>query len=120
MTDVILRRLSFSFALLIISIILLIGTYWYFAKGPFKNKGVGLLSHVRGLEVYTDNGMKIGRVYEVMIVDNRIYGLMIVVDSNASINLPKIMIRYEFVQSIHDVIVVNSKILEHHQQSQSA
>ncbi|MEK6811200.1 MAG: hypothetical protein AABX96_01685 [Nanoarchaeota archaeon] len=117
-TDIILRRLTFSFVLLIVSIILLIVTYWYFAKGPFKNTK-GLLSYLRGLDVYADNGMKLGRVYEVMIVDNRIYGLMVVVDSKAPINVPKVMIRYEFVQSIHDVVVVNSRIYEAPQFSQS-
>ena len=119
-TEIILSRLKFSFALLIVSILLLIGTYWFYSKGPFRNKGVGLLSHVRGLDVYTDSGMKIGRVYEVMILDNKIYGLMVVVDSSAPISLPKVMIRYEFVQSVHDVVVVNSRILEHNSGGVSA
>src|SRR3989344_5062242 len=82
-TEVILRRIKFSVALLVISIFLLIGSYWFFAKGPFKNK-IGLLSYIRGLDVYTDEGIKIGRVYEVMIENNRIYGLMVVVDRSAA------------------------------------
>src|SRR3989344_6163470 len=117
-TEVILRRIKFSVALLVISIFLLIGSYWFFAKGPFKNK-MGLLSYIRGLDVYTDEGIKIGRVYEVMIENNRIYGLMVVVDSSAPIDAPKIMIRYEFVQNIKDVVVVNSRIVKERSSVQS-
>ena len=64
--------------------------------------------------------MKLGKVYEVIIVDNRIYGLAVVLDSNVAISTPKVMIRYEFVQNIKDVVVVNSRILEPHQQEASA
>ena len=111
LADVVLRRLTFSVVLLIVSILLLVGTYWYFARGPFKNT-IGLLSYVNGKEVYTDHGLKIGRVYDLMIEDNKIYGLMVVVDSNAPISTPKVMIRYEYVENIKDVVIVNSRIVE--------
>ena len=105
-----LRNLALSFTILVLSIGGLI--FIHLKKGRLRNKPTNLLSNVLGLEVYTGNGLKIGCVYEIMIRDNKIYGLMVVVDSNAPVSTPRVMIRYEFIQSIKDVVVVNSMVVE--------
>ncbi|MGV8142376.1 MAG: PRC-barrel domain-containing protein [Candidatus Pacearchaeota archaeon] len=69
------------------------------------------VSEIIGLEVYTDSGAKLGKIYDVTIQDNKIYGLKIVVDSNVKIAYPKVMIRYEYVQNIKHVVIVSSRVL---------
>ncbi len=64
-----------------------------------------------GLEVYTDSGIKLGKVYDVMIEENKIYGLMIVVDKDAGIKYPKILIKYNYVQNVKDAVIVSSVVL---------
>lgn len=65
-----------------------------------------------GLDVYTDSGLKLGRVYDVMLVENRIYGLMIVADKDAGLSHPKVLIRYEYIQNIKDAVIVNAVVTE--------
>ena len=105
-----LRNLALSFTILVLSIGGLI--FIYLKKGQLRNKSTNLLSNVLGLDVYTDKGMKFGKVYDLMIEDNKIYGLMVEVYEGMTINYSKVIIRYEFVENIKDVVVINSMILE--------
>jgi len=105
-----LRNLALSFTILVLSIGGLI--FIYLKKGQLRNKSTNLLSNVLGLEVYTDKGMKFGKVYDLMIEDNKIYGLMVEVYEGTTLNYSKVIIRYEFVENIKDVVVINSMILE--------
>ncbi len=70
------------------------------------------VTEIIGLEVYTDSGLKIGRVYDISIKDNQIYGLKIVVDSSVNIGYPKVLIKYEYVQNIKHAVIVSSHVLD--------
>src|SRR3989338_2517727 len=85
-----LRNLALSFTILVLSIGGLI--FIYLKKGQLRNKSTNLLSNVLGLDVYTDKGMKFGKVYDVMIEDNKIYGLMVEVYEGMTINYSKVII----------------------------
>ena len=108
------RRVAFSVILLVISSIMLLAGYYY----PIRyNKSISKPSNsvngLLGLDVYTNNGMKIGKVYDIILHDNVIYGLAVLIDKAAPINHEKVMIKYEYVDNIHDVVVIDSSILEH-------
>lgn len=105
-----LRNLTSSFTILVLSIGGLI--FIYLKKGQLRNKSTNLLSNVLDLDVYTDKGMKFGKVYDIMIKDNKIYGLMVEVYEGMTINYSRVIIRYEFVENIKDVVVINSGVLE--------
>ncbi len=111
--------LNINFNLVMISIgILILALIVYFVlrrKKNFKvrettnyNSVVGL----EGLEVYTDSGIKLGKIYDVMISDNKIYGLMIIVDKDAGIKYSKVLIRYNYVQNVKDAVIVSSSVTE--------
>lgn len=109
-TDVIFQRLAWSILLLVLSIILLIVLYLYMRRHR-HNKDRGLVRAIIGLDVYTDSGVKLGRAYDIMIEGSRIYGIMIVVDPATGLRWPKVLVRYEYVRNITDVVLVSSRVL---------
>lgn len=108
------RRVTLSVLLLVISSIILLGTYYYSIGSVKKTDKSNLLNNIIGLDVYTNSGLKIGKVYDVVIHDNAIYGLAVLVDKGVPVNHDKVMIRYQYVENVNDVVLVNSSILEHH------
>lgn len=109
------RRVAFSVILLVISSIVLLGGYYYSINKDkiSRSTSSNSVSGVVGMDVYTNNGMKIGKVYDLILHDNVIYGLAVLIDKTAPINHDKVMIRYEYVDNVNDVVVVDSSILEH-------
>ena len=110
------RKATLSVILLIISLITLLGIYYYM-RIPKTHAVSNSLNNIIGLDVYTDNGMKIGKAYDLVIKDNKIYGIIVSIRKGVPVLHGKVMIRYEYVQNIKDVILVSSNILEHHSQS---
>ena len=115
------RGLNIYFIILAFVIVgVLLVAYRYFARKPFNDEENGLLSKVNGLEVYTDTGIKVGRVYGVVIRSNRIYGLVVDLDKDVPVKYSRALIRYEFVRNVRDVVVVDSRIFSHNPQGVSA
>lgn len=107
------RRITFSVLLLVISSIILLGTYYYSLTPSKKIDNSNSLNGIIGLDVYTNSGLKIGKVYDIVINENAIYGLAVLVDKGVPVNHSKVMIRYQYVENVNDVVLVNSSILEH-------
>jgi sporulation protein YlmC with PRC-barrel domain len=111
------RRTTFSVILLVISSIILLGGYYYsFSK---KTSLDNSLSNVIGRDVYTNTGMKLGKSYDLIVHDNKIHGIAVLIDKGVPVPHEKVMIRYEYIKNINDVIVVDSSVLEHHSPTQS-
>ncbi len=110
-TNILYQKLSIPVVLSFVVVISLIAFY-YVKRRKFKVlKNKDVLGGIIGLSVYTDNGLKIGSVYEVVISNNKVYGLAVNVDKNVPINYGKIIIRYEYIRNIKDVVVVSSQTL---------
>ncbi len=107
------RRVTLSVLLLVISSIILLGTYYYSIEPVKKRDNSNSLNNIVGLDVYTNSGLKIGKVYDVVVHDNAIYGLAVLVDKGVPVNHEKVMIRYQYVENVNDVVLVNASILEH-------
>lgn len=109
------RRVAFSVILLVISSIVLLGGYYYsINRNKLSNsKSSNSVNGMIGMDVYTNNGMKIGKVYDIILHENVIYGLAVLIDKSAPINHDKVMIKYQYVDNVNDVVVVDSNILEH-------
>lgn len=107
------RRITFSVLLLVISSIILLASYYYSLNLSKKVDNSNSLNGIIGLDVYTNSGLKIGKVYDLVINDNTIYGLAVLVDKGVPVNHSKVMIRYQYVENVNDVVLVNSSILEH-------
>lgn len=107
------RRITFSVLLLVISSIILLASYYYSLTPSKKVDNSNSLNGIIGLDVYTNSGLKIGKVYDLVINDNTIYGLAVLVDKGVPVNHSKVMIRYQYVENVNDVVLVNSSILEH-------
>ena len=96
----------------IILILILIYVLKYRKKKNVINLMPNSVLGLEGLEVYTDSGIKLGKVYDIMIKENKIYGLMIAVDKEANLKYPKILIRYSYVQNIKDAVIVSSVVMD--------
>lgn len=105
------RRVAFSVLLLVISSIVLLGGYYSLISKKNINGNSNTLNNIIGLDVYTNNGMKIGKVYDLILHDNAIYGLAVLVEKGVPISHEKVMIRYSYVDNVNDVVVVDSNIL---------
>lgn len=107
------RRIAFSVILLVISSVILLGGYYSLALRKNLKKDSNSLNNLIGLNVYTNSGLKIGQVYDVVLHDNSVYGLAVLVEKGVPINHEKVMIRYSYVDNVNDVVVVDSNILGH-------
>jgi sporulation protein YlmC with PRC-barrel domain len=104
------RRITFSVILFVISFIILLGGYYSLVINNGKDKKSNSLKDLLGLDVYASNGMKIGKVYDIELHDNVVYGLAVLVDKDAPISYPRVLIRYSYVNNVNDVVVVDSSI----------
>lgn len=105
------RRITFSVILFVISFIILLGGYYALLVNNRKSKKSNSLNDLIGLDVYANNGLKIGKVYDIELHNNVVYGLAVLVDKAAPINHAKVLIRYSYVNNVNDVVVVDSSIL---------
>ncbi len=112
LTDTAYQRIIYSVVSLVISALLLVMMLIYSVRARKVSQTGDTLLNLSGLEVYTDSGVKIGRVYDVSIEDNKIYGLMVAVDKEAHLQYSKVMIRYQYVKNVKDVVVVSAAVLD--------
>ncbi len=110
-------KLNFNLIMILLGILILALIVYFvikrkkhvkFRESAEYNSVLGIV----GLDVYTDSGIKMGKIYDVMILDNKIYGLMIFVDKDAGIKYPKVLVRYNYVQNVKDVVIVHSSVTE--------
>ncbi len=105
------RRITFSILSLLISLTLLI-TYFYVLRDNKIVKVSNSLNNTIGLDVYTGGGMKLGKVYDIILKDNVIYGIAVLIEKGVPVPHDRVLIRYEYIEDINDVVLVNSNILE--------
>ena len=110
--SIVFRRIVWSTLLFVLSIILLAVLHLYTRRHHYVSRGIGLVSQIKGLRVYTDSGIKIGKVCDVLITDNRIYGLIVIADKAVRKKRCNFLIDYKCVHNIKDVVIVSSYVLD--------
>ena len=106
------QRIFYSIIIFLISFVILSVLIVRHIRNRRNASKALTISSLKGLDIYTDSGVKIGNVYDVMISDNKIYGLMMNVDKSVDIPYSKVLVRYEYVQNVKDVVIVSSRVLE--------
>ena len=78
-----------------------------------KNKDMNKLKSIPGTLVYGSDGKKIGKVKDIYLEDNRIYGWFIIVDKKLSkkIKIKKILVKHKYVKSISHIMIIDEDIL---------
>jgi len=75
------------------------------------------LNDVRGLEVFSLNGQKIGKIKDICLEDKnpKIYGWIVRMEKKIAKKIKKkeVLIKQNCVENIGDVMVVDEKVLEH-------
>ena len=68
-----------------------------------------------GKEVYAENGNKIGKIKEVYLENNNIYGWLIKPEKKISKKIRKkqILIKHKYIKSIGKIMIIEEKIAEH-------
>ena len=74
-----------------------------------KNRIKGLIKK----KVYSENGDYIGKVEEIFLRNNKIDSLKIKLDLKHRFKVKVIVVKYEYVKSVGDVIIIDEKILGH-------
>lgn len=98
----------------IFGLILVVSFFICNRRRIFRKRDKNLLSNNVGIDVYSSSGEKIGKVVDIYINQNMVYGWMIEVEKNIAkeIEKEKILVRHEFVQSIGEVMILHEKIEE--------
>ncbi len=80
-----------------------------------KPKESSRLKNVIGREVYAENGDKIGKIIEVYLEKNRVYGWLIKPDKKISKKLrkKKFLITHKDVKSIGNIMIISERVAEH-------
>jgi sporulation protein YlmC with PRC-barrel domain len=73
-----------------------------------KNTLKGLIKK----KVYTEEGIFIGTIYEVILVENKIDSLRIKLDKKQKLKVKGIIVKYKNVKSVGHIVIVNEEILE--------
>jgi len=74
-----------------------------------KNSLNGLMKK----KVYTGEGGYVGKVEEVLLEENRIDSLKIGLDKKQKFKIKGIVVKYNRVESIGHIVIINDKVLEH-------
>jgi len=79
--------------------------------GKYEKK----LKKVRRLNVFGEDGTKIGKIKEIYLNKNRIYGWMIILDKKIrrKTKLKKILLKQRYVKSVKDVLIIKERVAEH-------
>jgi len=64
-------------------------------------------------KVYTGEGGYVGKVEEVLLEENRIDSLKIGLDKKQKFKIKGIVVKYNRVESIGHIVIINDKVLEH-------
>ncbi len=99
--------------LLLILFVLIIMLILYYVFRRRMKLAVGSVLRLKGLEVYTSNGLRFGVVRDVVVKDNVIYGLAVELDGKLETGLKRVLVRYSYVQSVKDVVVIDSYCLDY-------
>ena len=80
-----------------------------------KPKDATRLKDIMGKEVYAENGDKIGKIKEIYLEKNKVYGWLIKPDKKISRKLrkKKLLIRHKYVKSIGKIMIIEEKVAEH-------
>ncbi|MBS3090946.1 PRC-barrel domain-containing protein, partial [Candidatus Pacearchaeota archaeon] len=72
------------------------------------------LNDTIGMKVYSSAGIKIGKIKEVMLKGNKIYGWIISLDKKIikNVKAKNILVKHEHVTSLKDILIINEKIIE--------
>jgi len=68
------------------------------------------VSTLFGKEIYSADGLLVGKIIEVLIKGNRIYGLDVKIDKNLSRKMKKAIINYKSVKSVGEVVIVGEEV----------
>lgn len=85
-------------------------------KFPSKTKPTIQENRVSSLikkEIYSESGDKIGKINNIYLQENKIYGLMIKVNKKLSKKIKKITVDYKHVKSVSDVVIIEERVLDY-------
>ena len=99
--------------LLLILLLLIIILILYYHFRNRKVLAAGSVLRLKGLEVYTVSGMLFGIIKDVIIKDNVIYGLAVELDKKLQTGLKRVLVRYNYVRSVKDVVIIDSYCLDY-------
>ncbi len=81
-----------------------------------KQKHINRLTHLKGIRVYTSDGIEIGRIKEIFIENHKIHSIQIKLSKKLKKNKkfkPKgIYVNYKYIDAIKEIIIINHKIIE--------
>lgn len=112
------NRPIFGF-LLFILILLFAGLIYFEILRPFNNirykGGLERLKSTKNIKVYDFEGKEIGKILEVYLMNHKIYGWLIKVNSETKrkIGKKKLLINQRHVSSIRDVMILDEKASTH-------
>ena len=69
------------------------------------------LKNMVGKKVYTDSGHYMGKIKEIVLEQNKIYGLNIKLDKKFKFN-KNVMVKYLNVKDVGEVLIIDNRILE--------
>ena len=112
-TDEIYQRLYYSIFLFILLALLLLSwlTHYWTTRKELKSRLAA--RSLTGMEVYTLAGMRFGIVKDIIVKDNVIYGLAVELDEKLQTGLKRVLVRYNYVRSVKDVVLIDSYCLDY-------
>jgi sporulation protein YlmC with PRC-barrel domain len=99
----------------IIGVILLLVLTLVFIFYIFKKKGkkiLGRASSLKGMLVFSADGMKVGKVKEIKIGEHRIDSLKIRISRKVKRRVRGIIVNYKDVENVGDVVIVDRRVFE--------
>ncbi len=84
-----------------------------FAK-PKKNKNIMRLKDLIKLSVYTNEGIKIGKVIDIFLKENKIESLKIKLIKKKSKKIRKkgILLNYKYVENIGEIVIIDKRVID--------
>ena len=114
-------NIEFLLKLLFIIIILILLLVLILKIIKKRKKDINRISYLKGLEVYTTNGIKVGTVNNIILSKMRIESLHIKLTRENRKKLQQtqkskfkgISVDYKYVKAVKDVIIISHAVLEH-------
>ncbi len=88
-----------------------ISAIWYGLKERFSKYPEDSINGLIGKKVYSEDGNYIGKIVDLMIWKGRIFSLKIKLDNHDKLNAAGIVINYERVKNVGEIVILDEKIM---------
>ena len=77
-----------------------------------RKKNIRGLKRLKGLKVYSSEGIEIGKIEEIFLENYKIHSLKIKLQKKKKFKLRGIVIKYNYVEAVRDIVIINENVLE--------